>query len=184
MPTASTLPVGRASDNAPPGYVSFCLRFANECHFDPNGPTSVKLTSALWQTIQHANNAVNRAVNPAEDLPHHGRAEYWTLPVDAAGDCEDYALAKRHDLIEAGLPASALRIAIVTIPDGQRHAVLTIATDRGDFVLDNLSRAILPWNDTNYRWLERQDPRVHMGWVSLDPTHNSDRMPSASIRRK
>ena len=35
---------------------------------------------------------------------------------------------------------------IVRDQDGEGHAVLTVKTDRGDFVLDNLTDEILPWN--------------------------------------
>ena len=53
---------------------------------------------------------------------------------------------------------------------GDGHAVLTVKTDKGEFVLDNQNDEILLWSDTGYRFVKRQsqaDPNV---WVSLgDP---------------
>jgi len=48
--------------------------------------------------------------------------------------------------------------------------VLTVTTDKGDYVLDNEREDILPWSETGYHFVKRQsqfDPNV---WVSLiDP---------------
>jgi predicted transglutaminase-like cysteine proteinase len=118
--------------------------------------------------LQRVNSSVNDAIWPEEDERHYGRAEFWTIPTDGYGDCEDYALTKRKALIDAGLSASALRIAVVVTPHDARHAVLTVATDRGDFVLDNLRNDVVAWNATGFAWVERQDPNRAMGWVSLE----------------
>jgi predicted transglutaminase-like cysteine proteinase len=45
--------------------------------------------------------------------------------------------------------------------------VLTVATDKGEFILDNQRDAILLWSETGYRYVKRQsqsDPNV---WLSL-----------------
>ena len=62
----------------------------------------------------------------------------------------------------------------------ERHAVLTVATDRGDYVLDNLTSAIRNWDDTDYHWIERQDPNKAWGWVSLDKSQNPALIASAA----
>jgi len=85
------------------------------------------------------------------------------------------ALIKRQLLIERGFPRGALPIAAVRDPGGDEaivckppdHAVLTVKTDRGDFVLDNLAQDVRPWGETGYQFLKRQaqdDPNV---WLSL-----------------
>ena len=52
-------------------------------------------------------------------------------------------------------------------PDGEGHAVLTVRTDEGDFILDNLSDTVKPWEATGYRYLKRQST-THTGrWVSV-----------------
>jgi predicted transglutaminase-like cysteine proteinase len=70
--------------------------------------------------------------------------------------------------MELGVPEPALRIAVVFTPRLVRHAVLTIATDKGDYVLDNLRDDILASGKTDYAWIERQDPASHTGWTSLE----------------
>ncbi|MGI9371651.1 MAG: transglutaminase-like cysteine peptidase, partial [Hyphomicrobiales bacterium] len=49
------------------------------------------------------------------------------------------------------------------------HAVLTVVTDRGEFVLDNQHTKILPWMTTGYQFVKRQ-AQIHPAmWVALDP---------------
>ncbi|MEJ1967314.1 MAG: transglutaminase-like cysteine peptidase [Rhizomicrobium sp.] len=153
----------------PFGYVSFCLRFADQCRFRPGEASTIAMTPALWQMLGEVDDGVNNSIRPEDDRRHYDRAEYWTIPTDGYGDCEDYALTKRKDLIALGLSESALRIAIVVTPRGNRHAVLTVVTDQGDYVLDNLVGAVLPWNASGYVWIERQSPANGGSWVSLRP---------------
>ena len=86
--------------------------------------------------------------------------EFWTLPqvVDGKmyGDCEDYALEKRRRLIEAGVSAEALSMAVVVTRRGERHAVLVVAFETGDVVLDNLTPWPTPWAALGYTWIQRQ----------------------------
>jgi predicted transglutaminase-like cysteine proteinase len=104
------------------------------------------------------------------DLDHYGVVEKWAYPDDGYGDCEDYVLLKRRLLVDAGWPRQALLITVVRDLKGDGHAVLTVKTDRGEFILDNQQADILLWSDTSYRYVKRQsqsDPNV---WVSLgDP---------------
>ena len=170
--------------DVPPGYVSFCIRFPDQCQATPNAPSSIQLSDAAWRTITKVNANINKSIWPEDDQTHYGRAEYWNIPTDGYGDCEDYALTKRKALIGEGFPQQALRIAVVDTPRNGRHAVLTVATDKGDFVLDNLRDEIVAWNATGYTWIERQDPKRPMGWVSLrgaDRMIASNAQPVASV---
>ena len=151
----------------PSGYISFCLRFPDQCVIAPDAPTSIAMTPTLWGTLRKVNDAVNAAIWPEDDQRHYGRAEYWNIPTDGYGDCEDYALTKRRDLAALGISLAALRIAVVVTEDGSRHAVLTVVTDKGDYVLDNMKSEVLPWDKTGFTWIERQDPLKSMAWVSL-----------------
>jgi len=110
---------------------------------------------------------VNRSLVSVDDQAHYGTLEYWTIPQDGFGDCEDYVLSKREALIKLGFPQSALRITVVFAPHFVRHAVLTVVTEEGDFVLDNLRNEIVTWDKTSYIYLERQDPHSRSGWISL-----------------
>jgi predicted transglutaminase-like cysteine proteinase len=116
---------------------------------------------------------MNRAIRPLADDKHYGRLEFWTIPADGYGDCEDYALAKRARLIETGFPAGLLRLALVITPRGARHVVLTVSTSQGDYLLDSLFDQILPWDQAGYRWLMRQKTEDARGWAALDLGRNS-----------
>ncbi len=110
---------------------------------------------------------MNKDVAPATDIEVYGVNEYWTLP-RTRGDCEDYALLKRHDLIAKGWPVSALLMTVVRDEKGEGHAVLTARTVQGDFVLDNKIEDVRMWNKTPYQFVMRQsylNPKV---WVALD----------------
>ena len=108
------------------------------------------------------NQSVNREVKKANDIDLYGVEEYWSLPrlVDGKlyGDCEDYALEKRRQLIAAGVPATAMSLAVAVTARGETHAVLMISLKSGDWVLDNLTPWATPWEDLNYRWVQRQIP--------------------------
>ena len=150
----------------PIGHYEFCLTYANECGQVSNSAAAVYLTRSLWSDIEDINNKVNVTVEPVTDQDMWGLSEKWSYP-DKRGDCEDYVLAKRKQLMAQGLPASALLITVVRQQNGDGHAVLTVRTDRGDFVLDNLEPKILLWNKTTYRFLKRQSSKNSGQWVSI-----------------
>jgi predicted transglutaminase-like cysteine proteinase len=165
--SSTSMPEGKPADAAPPGFISFCSRFADQCAASSKAATVVHLDVASQAVLDHVNRSVNHAIRPEDDQVHYGRAEYWDIPTDGFGNCKDYALTKRRDLINAGLSERALRIAIVITPRNNRHAVLTVVTDRGDLVLDNLTDDIKPWTEAGYQWIARQDGRGELGWVTL-----------------
>lgn len=161
------MPAGTPATDAPPGFISFCSRFLDQCVTSANAAPTVHLDLATQGVLDSVNRAVNNTITPEDDQEHYGRAEYWNIPTDGYGNCKDYALTKRKELIDAGMPERALRVAIVVTPRENRHAVLTVATDRGDLVLDNLSNTLKPWSDVDYTWLERQDGGGSLGWVTF-----------------
>lgn len=150
----------------PVGHYEFCQRLPAECSIRTARPQPVNLTRKLWQEVIRINHAVNTTVAPLTDYEMWGREEYWSYPTDV-GDCEDYVLEKRRRLMQAGVPASNLLITVVRQPNGDGHAVLTIETHLGDFVLDNLEPLVLPWAETEYRFLKRQSSRHTGEWASI-----------------
>jgi predicted transglutaminase-like cysteine proteinase len=152
---------------APSGYLAFCDRNPDECRAHPGQPDRVRFTRALWDEMEKVNLVVNATVHPEDDKQHYGVTEFWTVPVDGQGDCEDYVLAKRKMLVLLGLPEAALRITVVLDRGIVRHAVLTVVTDRGDYVLDSLKDEILTTDKADYVWVERQDAASRTGWVTL-----------------
>ena len=151
----------------PSGYIGFCQRFPDQCAAPADALRQVHMTETLLHTLEGVNLAFNQAFIAEDDTSHYGKEEYWNIPTDGYGDCEDYVLAKRQVLIHLGLPEPALRIAVVLTPTLVRHAVLTVVTDEGNFVLDNLHDEVVAWDKTEYVFLERQDTASVTGWVSL-----------------
>jgi predicted transglutaminase-like cysteine proteinase len=175
---STAMPSGMA-EAAPDGYVAFCRRDPADCATSSDTRTALTLDPDAWSTIVRVNAETNAAIMPVEDAYHYGRSDYWTIPRDGMGDCEDYALAKRKALIAAGLPPLALRLAVATTAQGEPHAVLTVATDRGDYVLDNRTANVLPWTATDLTWIARQAPGT-TSWVALAQPSGS--LAVASIR--
>ena len=139
----------------------------------PAPAEALAMTPALWTKLNKVNDKINRAIARKTDLANYGKLDYWTLPLadgTGAGDCEDYVLEKKRALIEDGLPASALSIAVVTTSWGESHAVLVVETDYGDYVLDNTTPWILPWEKTTLTWHERQVAGSAFRWASVGAT--------------
>ena len=116
--------------------------------------------------LKRVNHVVNTAINPTVKSYDQDLRNGWTI-APASGDCNDYAVTKRHDLIEGGLPANALRLSVVKTASGTGHLVLVVATTSGDLVMDNLTDAIRPWNGTNYRWLKIQSSTDARFWYEI-----------------
>ncbi|WP_373503946.1 transglutaminase-like cysteine peptidase [Aestuariivirga sp.] len=153
----------------PVGYVSYCARSPEECLPDRAKATRIDLTEERWAELMMVNTFVNAKIAPVRDEDLYGQAEFWTMPKDA-GDCEDILLMKRRYLHDMGFPLGALRITVVLDETGEGHAVLTVVSRKGDYVLDNRRNEIRRWNDTGYRFLKRQSGRNPKVWVSLVET--------------
>jgi predicted transglutaminase-like cysteine proteinase len=54
-------------------------------------------------------------------------------------------LMKRQALARLGWPPSALLVTVVRDRRGQGHAILTVRTDQGDLILDNLNSNVVSW---------------------------------------
>ncbi len=155
---------------APIGWVEFCAEHPFECKASPAAPRDVVLSNKAWADLTRINKWVNENVTPMTDLEHWGVVEKWSYPDDGYGDCEDYVLLKRRMLMEAGWPRAALLVTVVREKNGNGHAVLTVKTDKGEFILDNQEERILLWSETSYRYVKRQSQSDPNRWVALgDP---------------
>jgi predicted transglutaminase-like cysteine proteinase len=158
--------IGQAT-SPPIGWLQFCQDHPTDCIARQRRPMTIRLDETSWRKIVTINAEVNREIEPVTDMDHWGVPELWSYPTDGKGDCEDYVLEKRRRLIAAGFPANALLITVVRDLKGEGHAVLTIKTDRGDFVLDNQIGKIVAWMETGYRFIKRQSDEDPSRWVSL-----------------
>jgi predicted transglutaminase-like cysteine proteinase len=152
---------------APIGWVEFCTEYKSECATKASQPRDVVLTPKAWTDLVRVNAYINDTIKPLTDLEHWGVVERWNYPDDGYGDCEDYVLAKRRMLTQAGWPREALLITVVRDKKGEGHAVLTVKTDKGEFVLDNQESEVLLWSKTGYRFVKRQSQGDQNVWVSL-----------------
>jgi predicted transglutaminase-like cysteine proteinase len=134
----------------PIGHYEFCQRKPTNAVPTNVAGAPVELTRELWAEIVEINNLVNTMVTPRTDWELWGVEEYWAYPHNGYGDCEAYALEKRRLLMQAGVPASSLLMTVVRQPNGEGHAVLTVHTSMGDFILDNLEPRVLRWHETEY----------------------------------
>lgn len=165
-----TQPAGAASmltfggTSIPFGYYDYCTRYRDRCTRGPGG-SMIELTRPAWSDIVRINAEVN-AIKPLTDLEIYGVEEFWEYPT-AAADCEDYALLKRQRLNEMGYPLGALLLTTARDAKGGGHAVLTVVTTLGDFILDNLEQKVLLWSEAKIFFLKRQSQRDLNQWVSL-----------------
>jgi predicted transglutaminase-like cysteine proteinase len=174
LPTASYAPVGEPT-TVPYGWADFCRRYERECDGPPLAPLDIPVTSKTIKEIERINTWVNSHVQPVSDKEHWGVIDQWDYPTDGKGDCEDYALLKRKLLLDEGFPRQALLMTVVKDANNEGHAILTVETDSGDFVLDNLVSDVKPWEQTGYRFVKRQSQSDQNVWVRIgDPTAAPD----------
>jgi predicted transglutaminase-like cysteine proteinase len=160
----------------PVGFVNFCSRNPADCRAAARTARLVPMSGDRWRMVYQLNSYVNGKVSPVSDAELYGEDEYWAYPSDA-GDCEDYVLMKKRYLEKLGFARSALLITVVLDEKNEGHAVLTLRTDDGDFVLDNRRNDIRRWSDLDYVFLKRQSERDPREWVSL----SEDRLASSAM---
>jgi predicted transglutaminase-like cysteine proteinase len=150
----------------PMAYTQFCLRYQDECRSRPmfrGGP--VKLTPERWADLKEVNQVVNREIIPERN--ELGLAGETWLINPGRGDCNDYAVSKRHELLDRGWPARALLLSEVVVNSGEHHLVLVVRTNGGDLLLDNLTSQIKPWSRAPYRWVRVQLPSNAKLWATI-----------------
>jgi predicted transglutaminase-like cysteine proteinase len=160
------MPVSGAT-RPPFGWVEFCARQPGQCAGATTTPRNLALSREAWIYLVRVNKWVNETIKPLSDLEHWGVVERWSYPDDGYGDCEDYVLLKRRTLIQSGWPREALLVTVAHDKNDKGHAVLTVITDKGDYVLDNQNDDILLWSETGYRFFKRQSQANPNAWVSL-----------------
>jgi len=175
-PTASMI-VGSITSQ-PIGHYEFCQQYADECNVRTKVGAAPRLTAAGWSAVEAINIIVNTTITPMTDMEVYGREEVWAYPVDA-GDCEDFALLKRKQLLQRGFSPADVLMTVVRKPDGEGHAVLTLRTAQGDYILDNLDSQIKLWSDTPYTYLKRQASFNTGRWVTIE---NGKDMVVGSVR--
>jgi predicted transglutaminase-like cysteine proteinase len=146
---------------------------------------------AFSDKLSFVNSSVNRLIAYKKDGAVYGKFDYWAKPLEIldhrAGDCEDFAILKMTALLRAGIPAQSM--SLVVLQDRRRnffHAVLSVSTGSGTFILDNLSNLVLRDSDlpdyqplysvsTNRAWIHgaksgaAQVAEIKGGFASVAP---------------
>jgi len=161
--------VGDQPTSIPIGHAEFCRVHSDDCATNYDFVAATTLDEGKWQELLQVNADFNNSIVPVTDQVLYQVSEFWTYP-SGYGDCEDYVLAKRRQLIDLGWEPSTLMIAVVRQENGDGHAVLMVRTDRGDLVLDNQSALIKLWSDTPYHYLKRQSQFDPAQWVDIYDT--------------
>ena len=170
---------GMSPTLAPFQHVRFCLRYPDDCKPTENQGKQIEMDEKTSDLLKRINRSVNLSIAPRTKSYGANLNDSWTIdPI--SGDCNDYAVTKRHQLLEYGFPSKALRLSVVLTTSGVGHLILIVTTTQGDVVLDNLTDSIRPWQSTDYQWLKIQsdsDPRF---WNEIRPSA----MTQAALGRK
>ncbi|WP_165498373.1 transglutaminase-like cysteine peptidase [Siculibacillus lacustris] len=157
--------IDRGFISAYDGFYNFCAQYSDQCESDGKD-NLVKLGASRWDELIAVNNIINNRIVPDWDKKDY---DHWSLEA-TSGHCNEYAIQKRMELIRRGWPVRSLSLTVVHSRfnvDSLFHLVLTVRTDRGDFILDNLNPEVSPITATDYHWIMRQSnvhPRL---WVQI-----------------
>jgi predicted transglutaminase-like cysteine proteinase len=152
---------------APMAFTQFCLKYPGDCKSGRLlfGDDRIELNEMRRSELDSINRTVNLSIHPERNKD--GLAgEKWLLG-PLRGDCNDYAVTKRHRLITRGWPARTVLLSEVVTVSGEHHLVTVVRTNGGDLVLDNLTDRIMPWSHTPYRWVRIQTPKNPNYWASV-----------------
>ena len=152
---------------APMAFTQFCLKYPDDCK---SGRLSfegdrIELNDMRRSELENVNRTVNSSIHPERNLDGLAGEKWLLSPV--RGDCNDYAVTKRHQLITRGWPARDVLLSEVATVSGEHHLVTVVRTNGGDLVLDNLTDQILSWSRTPYRWVRIQTPKNPNYWASV-----------------
>ena len=162
--------IGFDTPTLPPiGHSRFCLSYPDDCevHGIDFRHRNIELTLERWNELNSVNRDVNRDIIP-EMTAGNGATEVWLIS-PRAGDCKDYAITKRHELLARGWPSRALLLAEVVVPSGGHHLVLVVRMKDIDVVLDNLNANIRTVEMTyrQYRWVRIESPQNPKFWAAV-----------------
>lgn len=153
---------------APMGHIRFCLRYPSDCRATNLDfrRRHIELSARRWEELNRVNREVNQDIIPDPTL---GPAtEQWKI-LPQSGNCHDYAVSKRHELLARGWPSQALLLAEVIVPSGEHHLILVVRTSDADLVLDNLDANIrtVAMTRYQYQWVRIESPYNPKFWLNV-----------------
>jgi predicted transglutaminase-like cysteine proteinase len=154
---------------APMAHVRFCLRYYDDCEIRGTDfrRRNLTLTPQRWRELNTVNRQVNRNITAEANVGGVMHEEWLISP--PAGDCNDYAVTKRHELLAHGWPSRVLLLSEVVVPSGQHHLVLLVRMKNVDLVLDNLNANVRSVGTTysQYHWVRIESPQNPRLWESV-----------------
>ena len=126
---------------------------------------NIVLTEQRWTELTTVNREVNRDIIPQRNLGGILTEKWLVSP--RSGDCHDYAITKRHDLLARGWPSRSLLLSEVVTAPGEHHLVLIVRTKDVDLVLDNLNANVRPISMTRYQWVRVESPSNPKYWSTV-----------------
>lgn len=152
----------------PVAHTRFCMDYPAECEAkaEPRSLDYPEVTGESWATLVQINQQVNRAVQFERNMGGLAQERWQIAPL--TGECHDYAVTKRHELVALGWQPRNLLLAEVVTPGGEHHLVLVVRGKEGDYVLDNVNWSIRKVGQTPYRWLRIQSPDNPAFWSTIE----------------
>lgn len=147
----------------PFGHTLFCLQYPLECR--PTPPRKdFHITQERLDELPDVNNSVNQEIQPV--ARPSDATDQWSID-PPSGECADYAVTKRHVLLQKGWPAERLLLAEVVLATGQHHLVLLVLTTTAVWVLDNLRSEVPEVSQVrdNYVWVRIETPENPKSWT-------------------
>lgn len=144
---------------------NFVVRYPHDVGA-PGLAAALEWTPDLGRKFGGVNSRVNTGIAPQTDVRE--LLDTWDI-WPAHGDCNDYAVTKRYELMKLGFPASVLLLCEVhRSEDGAKidHMVLFARTTEGNIVLDNLTPALLSEGNMPYKVVRLQSPSDPNVWES------------------
>jgi predicted transglutaminase-like cysteine proteinase len=159
---------GSNDDNVLPplGHTHFCVRYPRDCDRTSSRNIASIPFGERWPQLNFINEMINAVIAPKPGEP--AIDSDWMIG-PAEGNCNDYAVTKRHLLLEAGWPASALLLAeVVLVTTGEHHLILIVRGTNSDFVLDNLRPFIVGLAETHddYLWVRVESAENPRFWTT------------------
>jgi len=151
----------------------FCLRYPADCKRRGSDRPVVD-TPARRTELDAVNRRVNASIMPQSD--EAAVDAQWRL-APPEGNCNDYAVTKRHALLQKSWPTSALRLAEVTLQSGEHHLVLVATMEGEAFILDNLNPYVLSLaqSTSGYTWIRIESGDDPKYWRAGNRVHEKIR---------
>ena len=162
---ASAIRVGETT-LAPFEHTMFCLSYPRDCL--PRAGDLPLDTAERYAELDTINREINASIAFLVDKAASRYGRYWRVD-PASGDCNDYAVTKRHYLLRRGWPSAALLLAEVVLKSGEHHLVLVVKMKNAVVVLDNLETRVVPMKVAlrTYRWSRIESEQNPKFWNAV-----------------